>query len=174
MDENKARQNFDALAAKRKQLAADIDANNAQLADARERMGAAVLDDPNGGDKVQAEINKLETKAAQLNAAAVELAKRQDAAAIEIANAKRRAAVSRFNDLNAALETGTRKHLDTLQGVQVGFVELARVQSELADLQRAYPDMPPATSLLGVGYANIAASIANDLESFAPIRKVLN
>ena len=169
MDAVKAKKNFEELASKRNTLAAEIQDVQGKIEDKRAQIGAAVLDDPTNADKLQADIAKLETRAAQLQAAAIELAKRQDAAAIELAQAKHDADAKRAKDLSDTLVTDTKKMLDQFANMRAALMQCEAARAELELIHRAYGgEFAVNTDLLNFGYKQFADRIEVDLQGYAP------
>lgn len=128
---------------------AEIDAKNAA-------MGAAVLDDESAAQALQGEITSLETKRGQWVAAQNELNARIVQANEALQRARTEAAAARVLELNAEIETDSRKALASIQDATKAFERLAILQDELYSLKRQNTGTPEATAAAATGFANLA------------------
>ena len=174
MDSTKAQKQLAELEAKSNQIADELQDLQNKIKDKRAALGVQVLDNPAQADKTQDEISKLEARASQLTAAHAEMNTRVQRATTELGTAKRQEAVIQVSRLDAEISKQGINALAKLKETQRAFEDCARMQLELQDLVRTYPEAKASEVSYVTGFAFLAEKIAADLESFAPIAKALN
>lgn len=171
MDAAKAQKQVAELETKSNQIAADLNELQDKIKDKRAALGVQVLDNPAQADKTQDEIGKLEARASQLTAAHAEMRARIQRATAEIDNAKRQEAVAQVGRLDAEISKAGINALAKLNDAKRALEDCAKMQLELQDLVRTYPEAKASEISYVTGFTYLAQNIAADIESFAPLAR---